>query len=90
MFAAIKRWFKKPEPKPKRIRWIETRGCMAHIDYKIQCGTVLYECVAKLSPNDPMPPRHCYRIKLDVSGHVFNWPAEQFLLAKDGVLEYRY
>lgn len=78
---------KKPEL-PQRVRWIETRGCMAEVDYSVLHGVVTREymdhCYGAFALSEPHVEIH-----MD-NGTIVRFPKGAFLLCGDGVLEYRY
>jgi hypothetical protein len=80
-----------PEPsvsKPmQRVRWVETRGCMAE-ERRVQHGVVIREYMGTMSGafaiSEPF-----VEVRLD-DGTLIRFPKGAFLLCGDGVLEYQY
>lgn len=82
-------WKKSPPPPPVRVRWIETRGCMAD-DYKIEEGTVVREYIQPADPNRGFnKPEPFLEVRLD-SGTGIYFPKAAFTRHSDGWLEYRF
>lgn len=72
----------------RRVRWIETRGCMAEQDYKVEEGIVSRLYYDRLYPERELVLM--IEVKLD-AGPKICMPLRAFNFNKeDGVLEYRY
>ncbi len=62
---------------PQRVRWI------GFYTGRVEHGTVVRELQAGLEP------RPHFEIRMD-EGRIIRWPKDQFTVASDGVLEYRW
>lgn len=72
---------------PQRIRWIETRGCMAD-DYRTIEGTVVREYLKPSSIDFGYKDEVFLEIELD-NGDALHFPKRAFNRTADGTLEYR-
>ena len=77
---------RKPLVPRLRVRWIETRGCMAE-DYRVEHGVVLETYKDVCYPTQK--PEPFFHIRLD-NGTIIKFPKIAFIRAEDGVYEYRY
>lgn len=80
-------WWERPE---QRVRWIETRGCMAEQVHHVRTGVVIREYTKDTLIN----PYECEPVlMLEIrfeNGDALHFPKRAFMRAPDGVLEYRY
>src|SRR5262245_41854650 len=91
IYFATALWPQTPiKPKVERVRWIETRGCMAEIDYKVDEGVVRREYMGKVYPYEISEPYLEVLFPPGSACDVACFPRRMFTLARDGVLEYRY
>lgn len=71
------------------VRWIETRGCMAHIDVLRDTGVVTG--IGEAQFYGMYGPRPMLEFQWDKGIGPARWPADAFLISQaDGALEYRY
>lgn len=88
IYLATGIWPTRPTEAPRQlVRWIETRGCMAHIDHKVETGVVIREYMDKQYGG--ISEVHL-EIKMHDDGRILRFPRSAFLLATDGALEYRW
>jgi len=74
-----------PETEAIGVRWIETGGCMADVERETHTGFVIHEYMGGNANWKGL----MWTILLP-DGTTTDFPKEVFLLANDGVYEYKY